>query len=228
MHPADQPGPLVFVDDLHAPVLGEVDRHHLTRALRVRPGAALTIADGSGAWRTAVLGDDLEPTGPILEHVRPVPAITIGFALVKGDKPELIVQKLTELGVDRIALFRSERSVVRWDDGRASKAIARLRTVARAAAVQSHRPTLPVIEVATLTSLASLPGAAMTDRAGTPPTLDHPVLLVGPEGGWSPEERALGSARVALSDNVLRAETAAVSAGALLAALRAGLVTPPS
>lgn len=228
MHPADQPGPLVFVDDLTAPELGDGDRHHLTRVLRVREGAALTIADGTGAWRTAVLGRDLEPSGPVVDPVHLAPALTIGFALVKGDKPELIVQKLTELGIDRIALFRSERSVVRWDEARAAKAIARLHAVARAAAMQSHRPTLPVIELASLASLAALPGAAMTDRSGAPPALDHPVLLVGPEGGWAPEERALGAPTVALGDNVLRAETAAVSAGALLAALRARLVSPAS
>jgi 16S rRNA (uracil1498-N3)-methyltransferase len=228
VHPADHPGPLVFVDDLRAPVLGDDDRHHLTRVLRVRPGAALTIADGSGAWRTAILGGDLEPSGPVVEHARPTPALTIGFALVKGGKPELIVQKLTELGIDQIVLFRSERSVVRWDEARAAKAIARLRAVARAAAMQSHRPTLPVIEVAALASLVARPGAAITDRVGTPPALDHPVLLVGPEGGWAKEERALGAAAVALGDNVLRAETAAVSAGALMTALRAGLVAPPS
>jgi 16S rRNA (uracil1498-N3)-methyltransferase len=85
-----------------------------------------------------------------------------------------------------------------------------------------------VIEVAALASLVARPGAAITDRVGTPPALDHPVLLVGPEGGWAKEERALGAAAVALGDNVLRAETAAVSAGALMTALRAGLVAPPS
>jgi 16S rRNA (uracil1498-N3)-methyltransferase len=226
VHPADQPGPLVFVDDLTAPQLADDDRHHLTRVLRIRAGAALTIADGSGSWRTGVLGSTLEVTGPIVEHVSPVPALTIAFALLKGDKPELIVQKLTELGIDRIALFRGERSVVRWDEARAAKATVRLRAVARAAAMQSHRPTLPAIEVTALAALAALPGAAMTDRTGAPPSLDHPVLLIGPEGGWAPEERALGATKVALGDNVLRGETAAVSAGALLAALRAGLVSP--
>jgi 16S rRNA (uracil1498-N3)-methyltransferase len=226
VHPADQPGPLVFVDDVTAPQLADDDRHHLTRVLRIRAGAALTIADGSGSWRTGVLGNELEVTGPIVEHISPAPALTVAFALLKGDKPELIVQKLTELGIDRIALFRGERSVVRWDDARAAKATVRLRAVARAAAMQSHRPTLPGIEVTALAALAALPGAAMTDRTGAPPSLDHPMLLVGPEGGWAPEERALGATKVALGDNVLRGETAAVSAGALLAALRAGLVSP--
>jgi 16S rRNA (uracil1498-N3)-methyltransferase len=227
VHPADHPGPLVFVEDLEVPVLADDDRHHLTRVLRVRPGTALTIADGSGRWRTGVLGTDLEATGPVVVADQPAVVLTIGFALVKGDKPELIVQKLTELGIDRIVPFRADRSVVRWDAAKATKAVARLRTVARAAAMQSHRATLPVIgEVAELSALAAEPGAALAERAGPPPSLAHPVILVGPEGGWTPTERALGGATVALGGHVLRAETAAVTAGALLAALRAGLVGP--
>ena len=231
MHPADEPGPLAFVEDLEAPALADDDRHHLTRVLRLRPGAALTLADGTGRWRTAVLGADatgggVDATGPIRVLEAAVPALTIGFALVKGDKPELIVQKLTELGIDRIVPFRAERSVVRWDDARAAKAVARLRVVARAAAMQSHRPQLPTIaEVADLADLATAPGAALADRQGVPPSLEHPMLLVGPEGGWTPEERAGAPATVALGGNVLRAETAAVTAGVLLTALRSGIVT---
>lgn len=229
MHPADEPGPLVFVDDLSAPVLADDDRHHLIRVLRVRPGAPVVVADGRGRWRTAVLGSDVEPTGPIVEAAAPAPPLTVAFALVKGGKPELIVQKLTELGIDRIVPFRGERSVVQWDDGKTVKATTRLRAVARAAAMQSHRPTLPTVDAVTdLAGAAAIPGAALTDRTGRPPTLQHPVLLVGPEGGWAPEERALGIPVVGLGAHVLRAETAAVTAGALLAALRAGLVASPS
>jgi 16S rRNA (uracil1498-N3)-methyltransferase len=229
VHPADEPGPLVFVDDLAAPSLADDDRHHLTKVLRVRPGEAVMVADGAGRWRTATLGSELEVTGPIVEAPRPAPALTIGFALVKGDKPELIVQKLTELGIDRIVPFRAERSVVRWDDVKAAKAIVRLRAVARAAAMQSHRPALPTIDdVADLAMLAALPGAALADRTGVAPSLDHPLLLVGPEGGWAPEERSLGRPTVRLGDHVLRAETAAVTAGVLLTALRTGIVASPS
>lgn len=229
MHPADEPGPLVFVDDLSAPVITDDDRHHLTRVLRVRQGAPLVVADGHGRWRTAILASELQPTGAIVEAAAPVPSLTVAFALVKGDKPELIVQKLTELGIDRIVPFRGERSVVRWDDAKIAKATTRLRSVARAAAMQSHRPTLPTVDAVTdVGTAAAIPGAALTDRTGRPPTLEHPVLLVGPEGGWAPEERELGLPVVGLGAHVLRAETAAVTAGALLAALRSGLVASPS
>lgn len=225
MHPADHPGPLVFVDDLDAPVLADEDRHHLERVLRVRRGDPLTIADGQGRWRPARLGVEPEPTGPVEEEPAPEPPLTIGFALVKGDKPEVVVQKLTELGIDRIVPFRAARSVVRWDDAKAAKAVARLRTVARAAAMQCHRPRLPVVEdVADLASLAARPGAALADRAGGPPSLAHPVVLVGPEGGWTSDERALAVDRVALGPHVLRAETAAITVSALLTALRSNIL----
>lgn len=225
MHPADHREPLVFVEDLEAPALDDGDRHHLRRVLRVRPGDGLVLADGAGRWRTARLADEPEPTGPVLEVPAPQPEITIAFALVKGDKPELIVQKLTELGVDRIVPLRAERSVVRWDDNKAHSALERLRAVARAAAMQSHRPRLPVIgEMTALAELAAGPRAALADRRGDPPSLDRPVVLVGPEGGWTDAERASGAATIGLGDLVLRAETAAITAGVVLTALRTGLV----
>lgn len=227
MHPADHPGPLVFVDDIGTPALSDDDRHHLEGVLRMRAGDALTVADGRGRWRTGVLGSDLEPTGPIEEEPAPDPRLTIGFALVKGDKPELIVQKLTELGIDRIVPFRAERSIVRWDDAKAARAVLRLRAVARSAAMQCHRPRLPVVEdLGELRALAQERGAALADRGGTPPNLAHPIVLVGPEGGWAPGERALLLPKVMLGPQVLRSETASVTAGVLMTALRAGLVGP--
>ncbi len=227
MHPADHPGPLVFVDDLDAPVLADADHHHLERVLRIRAGGPITLSDGRGRWCTSVFAVQLERTGPIVEESRSSPSLTIGFALVKGDKPELIVQKLTELGIDRIVPFRAERSVVRWDEQKARKAIGRLRAVARAAAMQSHRPHLPQVDdLADLAVLAREPGVAMADRGGTAPRLDRPVVLIGPEGGWAPHERGFGLPLVALSGQVLRAETAAITAGVLLAALRSQFVGP--
>lgn len=232
-HPADHPGPFALVADLDAPALAPESVHHLERVLRLRPGDALVLGDGAGGWRPARYGPDLDPTGPIERADRPRPELTVAFALVKGDRPEMAVQKLTELGVDRIIPFRAVRSVVRWDDDRAAKAVARLRSVASGAAQQCHRPWVP--EVAEVASLADLLGAervAMADRAGAAPTLEHPFVLVGPEGGWAPEEidaaRRRSVPRVSLSPHVLRAETAAVTAGAVLAALRDGLIGPVS
>lgn len=217
-HPADHPGPLAFVADLHMPELDDDDLHHLQRVLRLRPGAPLTVGDGLGRWRPAQLTDArVEPTGPIEELASPEPRLSVGFALVKGDKPELVVQKLTELGIDRIVPFRAARSVVRWDDAKAAKAVARLRVVARAAAMQSHRPHLPgIADVTDLRDLVAEDGVAMADRQGAAIGPAHATVLVGPEGGWSDEERAISVPRVALGVHVLRAETAAITAGVLL------------
>jgi 16S rRNA (uracil1498-N3)-methyltransferase len=230
-HPADHPGPFVLVDDLEVPVLRPEDVHHLERVLRVRLGAPLVLGDGAGRWRPARFGPAVEPMGAVEAAAQPTPALGVAFALVKGDRPELVVQKLTELGIDHIIPFRAARSIVRWDDEKAAKAVARLRTIARAATMQCHRPWLPVVaEVADAGDLLGREGVAMADREGLAPTLDHPLVLVGPEGGWAPEEMGTalrrGVPRVALGPHVLRAETAAVTVGGVLAALREGIVTP--
>jgi 16S rRNA (uracil1498-N3)-methyltransferase len=102
--------------------------------------------------------------------------------------------------------------------------------VAREAAAQSRRSWLPeVAEPLALSEFARQVSAAgdqvaLADRDGQPPSLERPVVAIGPEGGWSEAERDLGLARVALGDAVLRAETAAVAAGTLLAGLRSSLV----
>jgi 16S rRNA (uracil1498-N3)-methyltransferase len=69
-----------------------------------------------------------------------------------------------------------------------------------------------------------LPGAVRADAGGAPPTLERATVLVGPEGGWSPGEVAVPLPTVGLGPHVLRAETAAITAGAIFAALRSGLV----
>jgi 16S rRNA (uracil1498-N3)-methyltransferase len=177
---------------------------------------------GSGAF--------LEPTGPPTGQTRLVPPITIGFAPAKGDRPEWVVQKLTELGVDRMVPLVADRSVVLWSGPRADNALKRMRRAAREAAAQSRRSWLP--EVAEPVSLSVFAGAveaagghlALAELGGDPPSLERPVVAVGPEGGWSDAERELCRARVGLGDAVLRAETAAVAAGTLLAGLRSALV----
>ena len=216
-----------FVPDPEAPELGDDDLHHLLRVLRVRPGEEVTVSDGAGRCRPCRMGPGglLEPAGEVVVVPRPWPAVAVGVALTKGDRPEVAVQKLTELGVDRILPFVADRSVARWEGERAVRHVGRLRRVAREAAVQARLTFLP--EVADLTdfaSVAALPGAARCDRGGGPPGLDRPVLLVGPEGGWSDAERDRGLPVVGLGPTTLRAETAAIAAGALLTALRAGAV----
>jgi 16S rRNA (uracil1498-N3)-methyltransferase len=214
----------VFVSDLDALELSDDDRHHLARVLRLRPGDELTASDGAGRWRRCRFGAGLEPAGTIALDEASQPEITIAFALVKGERPEWVVQKLTEVGVDRIVPFTAERSVVQWDEGKAKRNHTRLLTVAREAAMQSRRTWLPVVEsIATFDDVARRTGAALAERGGRPPTLSSPVLLVGPEGGWSEHERSERLPIIGLGPTVLRAETAAIVAGAALSGLRSAL-----
>jgi 16S rRNA (uracil1498-N3)-methyltransferase len=91
--------------------------------------------------------------------------------------------------------------------------------------MQCRRAWLPdLVPIADFATVAALPGAALADRRGGPPSLGTPTVIIGPEGGWSPDERAAPLPVVGLGDPVLRAETAAITAGVLLTALRAGLV----
>ena len=158
---------------------------------------------------------------------RPTPEVTVAFAVVKGERPGWAVQKLTEIGVDRIVLLQTARSVVRWPLGEADKQLDRLRRVAREAAVQSRRVWLPVVgPVAPFDGVAAQPGVALAHPVGGPPSLDRPTILIGPEGGWTDDELACGAPPISLGPSILRTETAAVVAGTLLCALRSATVRP--
>ena len=150
----------VFVADPQAPQVDEEDSRHLVRVLRLRPGEVVVAADGKGGWcRCLFRGADdpaglLDPDGPLCRERPPDVALTVAFAPAKGDRPEWVVQKLTELGIDRIVPLATDRSVVRWDTGRAERALERLRRVAREAAAQSRRTWLP--EVGAVTTVSGL------------------------------------------------------------------------
>ena len=224
----ERPGgtaPHVLVPDVERPALDAADRHHLERVRRLRAGDPVSVTDGRGSWRWCRLGADLEPDGPVAHDPAPEPRLTLAFALVKGGRPELVVQKLTELGVDRIVPFLAERSVVRWDGDRAVRNAERLRRVAHEAVGQSRRTWAPEVgDPVTFADVAALPDSAGAELGGEPPSLRRPTLLVGPEGGWSSAERAALQATVGLARTVLRAETACIAGAAVLGALRSGVV----
>ena len=219
----------VLVEDPAAPVLGLPDAHHLGRVLRLGAGEAVVATDGRGRWARCryTAGGTLEPEGPVELEAAASPTLTVAFAPVKAERPDWVVEKLTELGVDRIVVLSTARSVVRWEPARARAVVARLRRVAAEAAAQSRRVWLP--EVTGVVGIGALerPGTALAEPGG--PALDPRVtgIAVGPEGGWSPEELAAGWPTVGLAAHVLRAETAAIAAGVLLGARRAGSVARP-
>lgn len=221
----------VFVADLARPELADDDRHHLERVLRLRAGESVTVSDGAGRWRPCRYAGAgrVEAVGEVRAESRPVPAVAVAFALTKGDRPEWTVQKLAEAGVDRIVPLVTRRSIVRWDGDKAARQVGRLRAVAVAAAMQSRQVWLPVVdEVQSFAEVVATgrDGLAMAERGGEPPSLVHPTIVVGPEGGWETAELDVGLPLVDLGPTVLRAETAAVAAGLLLCALRAGTVRP--
>ena len=226
----------VFVADLDEIDVAPDDEHHLSQVLRLRAGESVVASDGAGRWRACRVAADaprrgrspvLEPDGPVVVSERVEPDVTVAFVPVKGDRPEWVVQKLTEAGVDHIVVLASRRGVVRWEGERRARAVQRLRRVAREAGAQSRRVWLPeVVAVADLDELAGrlapVP-VALAQLGGDPPSIGHPAVAVGPEGGWDPSELA-GRPLMGLGPTVLRAETAAVAAGLLLCALRGGLV----
>ena len=221
----------LFVEDLQLLDVDPDDDHHLRRVLRLRPGEVGTVSDGRGGWRactwTGAPGVALAPEGDVEREPTPAPTVTVGFALTKGDRPEWVTQKLTEVGVDVIAPFSAERSVVRWDDEKALRQQERLTRVAREAAMQSRRSWLPeVLPLATFVRVVEVLGArtALAQPGGAPPSLERPGLLVGPEGGFSQAELEAAPGTIGLGPTVLRAETAAVAAGLSLCWLRAGIV----
>ena len=229
------------------------DEHqHVARVLRARPGDTLALFDGAGhevdGTIVTVGKRDVELTlgarraGTVTAS--PV-AITLLVAVPRGERMELIVQKTTELGVGRIVPVVTDRSVVRPDD----KHRARWEKIAREAARQCGRADVPTVDApASLADAVSAPdlpatrlalweaergrslrahlaGAYADDAPGraNPPT----ALLVGPEGGFAAAEIA-GAARagfvaVGLGPRVLRVETAAIAAVALVQAAAGGL-----
>ncbi|MGH9000806.1 MAG: RsmE family RNA methyltransferase, partial [Acidimicrobiia bacterium] len=122
--------------------VGGEDGHHLARVLRLRSGETVTAADGEGTWRPfvadAVAGDVvvLAAAGPCAFEPEPAVRIAVAFALTKGDKPDLVIAKLTELGVTRVLPVAAARSVSRPTPERAEAALARWRRVAREASRQ--------------------------------------------------------------------------------------------
>jgi 16S rRNA (uracil1498-N3)-methyltransferase len=211
---------------------------HVTRVLRLRVGEALTLFNGQGGEYAAGIeqahGGSL--TIAVGEH-RAVErestlSITLAQGVSRGERMDLVVQKATELGVSVLAPLLTERSVVRLDAQQAERKLNHWRAIAIAACEQSARNRLPqILEPVSLReflrhsherggtrlllSPTALPGIAELEA---PPA--ELSVLIGPEGGLSPEEQqaalAAGFLSVRLGPRVLRTETAALAALALL------------
>jgi len=214
---------------------------HAARVQRLGVGESLLVSDGRGTVLTcsvtAVRADglDLAVTARRTDPA-PTPRVVVVQALPKGERAELAVELLTELGVDEIVPWAASRSVVRWDAARGAKALEKWRRTAREATKQSRRAWVPV--VADLCSTAAvaerLRGATsfVLHEEATSPLVStalgssgEVVVVVGPEGGVSPAEleafTAAGATAVRLGEPVLRTSTAGAAALAALS-LRLG------
>ena len=217
------------IDEGSVASLDADDTHHLTTVLRARAGAPVTVADGSGhVWsgRFEGLRDAAARISLLDEVFRPQesPRITVVHALPKQRKLDDVIQRLTELGVDRIVPVHSSRSQVELDERKAAKALARWRAVAMAAAKQSRRARLVQIDpvgdwVAAVTDQPAGVVCWEESRAGLRSALekvgavDALAVAIGPEGGLTAEEvAACGFPDASLGSTILRTETAALVA----------------
>lgn len=219
-------------------VLTGAEAHHAATVRRVRVGEDVTVGDGRGAWITgectAVAPREVVVRVTTRDDVaEPSPRLVLVQALAKGDRDELAIQAATELGVDEIVPWQAGRSVSRWDAVKADKGRARWVTIVREAAKQAHRAWVPAVSpLVTTKALAARSAASRmilleptaTDRLTT---LDlggdrDVVMIVGPEGGVSPEEIGsltdAGATMARLGDTVLRTSTAGPAALSVVSA----------
>ena len=214
--------PHVLLENLQSPELCEEKLHHLKKVLRSKPNSLITATDGKGSWGVFNFsGNSLENVDEIRFEEERRHSLTIAISLTKSGKPDLAVQKLTEIGVDEIVLFPAEYSVPLWDRSKQLKNEKRLKRVTHSALEQSKGIWLPQVTfVSSFLDVAALPGVAMADVSGGQVTASCTCLAIGPEGGWSQSEYAVNLPKICLSDQVLRAETAAIVAGAMMASFR--------
>lgn len=218
-------GALVHLD-------GEEGRHAVV-VRRLRAGESIILSDGGGR---GLRGEIVEVgksslTMAVTEQLNTVesgPRYVAVQALAKGDRSELALEMLTEMGVHEVVPWQASRSIVRWSGERTEKSLSRWRSTVREATKQSRRLRVPVVsELVSTTGLVDrirhadlallLHEDATTPLSQTDLPVDGEVLIiVGPEGGISPEElaafAAAGAHPVVISDGVLRTSTAGVVA----------------
>lgn len=222
-------------------VLEGAEARHAVAVKRLAPGESVDIADGAGKrlTGTVVAASPSELTvecSALTVEEKPAIRLVLVQALAKGDRDELAVETATELGIDAVIPWQSERSIVRWKGERAAKAHAKWQSVATAAAKQARRAWIPEVRAAVETpGLAAAAGAAdlaiiLHEDAVRPlrSVLENwkaaangsetreILLIVGPEGGISPREVtrlcSAGAVTALLGHHVLRSSTAGPAA----------------
>ncbi|MFH7594944.1 16S rRNA (uracil(1498)-N(3))-methyltransferase [Streptomyces racemochromogenes] len=225
-------------------VLEGPEGRHAVSVKRLAPGEDVVLTDGRGRWAEGVVkaaeGKDrlvVTDLREIREEPEPAVRITVVQALPKGDRGEVAVETMTETGVDAIVPWQASRCITQWRGERGAKSLAKWRATARESGKQSRRVRFPEVgealstkQVAALLATADLAMVLHEDReaASEPlataalPESGSVVLVVGPEGGVSPEELAVfaeaGARPYRLGRSVLRTSTAGTAATAVLLA----------
>lgn len=219
-------------------VTGE-EAHHAVAVRRLRTGERVALTDGRGAVATGEVAETGKrrfavTVDSVERHPRPTPRLSVVQALPKGDRGELAVEVLTEVGADRIVPWAAARCVAVWRGERATKSHAKWQASAREAAKQARRswhPEVPALhstdDVVALIAAADVAVVLHEGAVGGLASLELPddgeiLLVVGPEGGLTDDEiavlEAAGAQTRRLGAEVLRTSTAGVvAAGALLA-----------
>lgn len=223
-------------------VLPGDETHHLTRVLRLKPGDEAFVFDGCGReYRCDVVKVEedcarLEVLDELLDAVESPLRLTLGQSLAKGEKFDLIVQKVTELGVSSIIPLLADQADVKLEDERLEKRLERWRRISLEALKQCGRRR--IVEIRTPMSVKALLDTEASDENGAVLVFSERgganvdaalaearaasavTVLVGPEGGWSDDEFSLFAKRavtsVTLGPRKLRTETAAIVAMTLI------------
>lgn len=218
--------------DNHIRISGN-DAHHIGKALRMRIGEELTVCDQNGTDYVGVI-ESISPQEVILKITSSTPtvaepsiAITLYQGLPKSDKMDWIVQKSVELGVSRIVPVVTSRSISRTDSDKGDKKRDRWQKIAAEAAGQSGRGRIPVVsspltwkqmmqEIPRDNALIFYEGGGKPLTSLITPDMTELAIIVGPEGGFAPEEVAalqdIGVVSATLGKRILRCETAPIAA----------------
>jgi 16S rRNA (uracil1498-N3)-methyltransferase len=218
-------------------VLSGPEGRHAADVRRLTAGERADVTDGAGQLAECVVTGVQRGSVELAVHHRrvlpaPQPAVVVVQAIPKGDRGQLAVELMTEVGVDVVVPWAAERCIVRWQGERGERALGRWRSTAREAAKQARRAWIPEV-----TGLAGGAGVAARVAAAASaivldPEADQPLgrlalpssgevmVIVGPEGGISPAEAGLlaqtGATAAHLGPTVLRTSTAGAVAAAVL------------
>jgi 16S rRNA (uracil1498-N3)-methyltransferase len=206
--------PRFFVEKItHPAVLSAEESRHAVKALRLGPGDRVTVFDATESWSGEIESTSGGVKIRLLERLPApqIPRVVVAAAAPKGARLDWMIEKLAELGVAEYIPVKFARSVAEPGEGKRK----RMEKIALAAAKQSGAPVMRISPEMAVGQLPADAWLAAPGGAERPPS-GGGCVVVGPEGGLTPEEEARFSRRFSLGPTILRIETAAVVAAARL------------